>query len=75
MFFFHRYLKNERQGQLVERCRRAGANELTEKLSEHPSLAWIQAGLADEYGSAADILHSLAMQEHDLVTRKKVLSI
>lgn len=70
-----RYVKNGRQGQLVERCRRPGAVELTEKLSEHPSLSWVQAGLTGEYRSAANTLHSLARNEIELVRRKKVCAI
>ena len=66
-------MKNERQGQLLERCLHGGANELTEKLTEHPSLAWVQAGLANDFKSSADTLQTLATQELDLVTRKKVI--
>lgn len=65
-------MKDGRQGQLVERCRRGGASELTEKLSEHPTLSWVQAALTDEHRLAANTLHSLAVQETELVTRKKV---
>lgn len=65
-------MKDGRQGQLVERCRRGGSIELTEKLSEHPTLSWVQAVLTDELRFAANTLHSLAVQETELVTRKKV---
>lgn len=69
---FIRYVKDGRQGQLVEKCRRGGTVELTEKLSEHPVLSWVQAALTDELPLAANTLHSLAIQEFELVTRKKV---
>ncbi|XP_066593314.1 nuclear pore complex protein Nup133 [Prorops nasuta] len=72
-FLFSSYVKDGKQGQLVERCRYGGANELTEKLSEHPTLSWVQAGLTDEYRYAANTLHALATQEKELVTRKKTM--
>jgi len=70
-FLFSWYVKDGRQGQLVERCRRGGTTELTEKLSEHPYLSWVQAALTDELRLAANTLHTLAVQETELVTRKK----
>ncbi|KYQ46946.1 hypothetical protein ALC60_14035 [Trachymyrmex zeteki] len=70
-FLFSWYVKDGRQGQLVERCRRGGTAELTEKLSEHPTLSWVQAALTDELRFAANTLHTLAVQESELVTRKK----
>ncbi|KYN19289.1 hypothetical protein ALC57_08466 [Trachymyrmex cornetzi] len=50
---------------------RGGTAELTEKLSEHPTLSWVQAALTDELRFAANTLHTLAVQESELVTRKK----
>lgn len=70
-FLFSWYVKDGRQGQLVERCRRAGAGELTEKLSEHPELAWVQESLTGEYRQAAHTLSVLANEEVELVKRKK----
>ncbi|XP_036140660.1 nuclear pore complex protein Nup133 isoform X2 [Monomorium pharaonis] len=70
-FLFSWYVKDGRQGQLVERCRRGGTAELTEKLSEHPTLSWVQAALTDDLRLAANTLHNLAIQESELVTRKK----
>ncbi|KAI4497473.1 hypothetical protein M0802_007484 [Mischocyttarus mexicanus] len=70
-FLFSWYVKDGRQGQLVERCRRGCSIELAEKLSEHPTLSWVQAVLTDELRFAANTLHSLAVQETELVTRKK----
>ncbi|XP_012252662.2 nuclear pore complex protein Nup133 [Athalia rosae] len=70
-FLFSWYVKDGRQGKLVQRCRRGGAVELAEKLSEHPSLSWVQAALSDELRLASNTLHSLAMEEVELVTRKK----
>ena len=72
---FFRYVKDGRQGQLIERCRRGGALELTERLSEHPAISWVQTALTDELRLAANTLHSLAVQENDLVTRKKVQNL
>lgn len=59
----------------MERCRRGGTAELTEKLSEHPTLSWVQSALTDELRLAANTLHTLAVQEAELVTRKKVRTI
>ncbi|XP_051164575.1 nuclear pore complex protein Nup133 [Leptopilina boulardi] len=72
-FLFSWYVKDGRQGQLIERCRRGGAPELTERLSEHPSISWVQTALTDELRLAANTLHSLATQENELVTRKKTM--
>ncbi|XP_058801780.1 nuclear pore complex protein Nup133 isoform X2 [Phymastichus coffea] len=70
-FLFSWYVKDGRQGQLLARCRRGGANELTEKVLQHPVLSWVQAGLSDEYSVSARTLQSLAAEETELVTRKK----
>ncbi|XP_076243006.1 nuclear pore complex protein Nup133 [Calliopsis andreniformis] len=70
-FLFSWYVKDGRQGQLVEKCTHGGTVELTEKLAEHPSLSWVQAALTDNLTVAAYTLRSLAMQESELVTRKK----
>lgn len=56
----------------MERCRRGGANELTEKLLQHPILSWVQAALSDDYQSASQTLYCLAMEEVELAPRKKV---
>lgn len=70
-FLFSWYVKDGRQGQLVEKCRRGGSVELAEKLAEHPTLSWVQSALTDDLRFAANTLHSLAIQENELVTRKK----
>ncbi|XP_034193341.1 nuclear pore complex protein Nup133 [Osmia lignaria lignaria] len=70
-FLFSWYVKDGRQGQLVEKCRRGGTVELAEKLAEHPTLSWVQSALTDDLRFAANTLHSLAIQENELVTRKK----
>ncbi|XP_043529238.1 nuclear pore complex protein Nup133 [Frieseomelitta varia] len=70
-FLFSWYVKDGRQGQLVEKCRRGGTVELSEKLAEHPTLSWVQSALTDDLCFAASTLYSLAIQESELVTRKK----
>ncbi|OXU23558.1 hypothetical protein TSAR_013208 [Trichomalopsis sarcophagae] len=70
-FLFSWYVKDGRQGQLVERCRRGGAAELTQKLLQHPILSWVQAALSGGYEVAGKTLYSLALEEQELVTRKK----
>ncbi|KAK0083764.1 hypothetical protein PV325_008252 [Microctonus aethiopoides] len=72
-FLFSWYVKDGRQGQLVERCRRVGAGELVDKILEHPELSWVQGSLNGEYRLAANTLHTLALQEVDLVKRKKTM--
>ncbi|KAK0162590.1 hypothetical protein PV327_006357 [Microctonus hyperodae] len=72
-FLFSWYVKDGRQGQLVERCRRVGAGELVDKILEHPELSWVQCSLNGEYRLAANTLHTLALQEVDLVKRKKTM--
>lgn len=44
---------------------------MTQKLLQHPILSWVQAALSDEYEVAAKTLYSLALEEQELVTRKK----
>ncbi|XP_076393571.1 nuclear pore complex protein Nup133 isoform X2 [Megachile rotundata] len=70
-FLFSWYVKDGRQGELVEKCRRGGTLELAEKLAEHPTLSWVQSALTDDLRFAANTLHSLAIQENELVARKK----
>ncbi|XP_078046274.1 nuclear pore complex protein Nup133 [Augochlora pura] len=70
-FLFSWYVKDGRQGQLVEKCRQGGTVELAEKLAEHPTLSWVQSALTDDLRFAASTLHSLAVEETELVTRKK----
>ena len=70
-FLFSWYVKDGRQGQLIDKCRRGGTVGLAVKLAEHPTLSWVQSALTDDLTFAADILGSLAMQETELVTRKK----
>ncbi|XP_008544817.1 nuclear pore complex protein Nup133 [Microplitis demolitor] len=70
-FLFSWYVRDGRSGQLVDRCRREGAGELMEKISEHPELSWVQNSLMEEYRLAANTLHKLAMKEVELVRRKK----
>ncbi|KAL7299771.1 hypothetical protein TKK_0007518 [Trichogramma kaykai] len=72
-FLFSWYVKDGRQGQLVERCRRGGAQELQEKLLQHPILSWVQSALSDDYQSASKTLQKLADEETELVTRKKTM--
>ncbi|XP_076223493.1 nuclear pore complex protein Nup133 [Nomia melanderi] len=70
-FLFSWYVKDGRQGQLVEKCRRGGTVELAEKLAEHPTLSWVQSALTDDLQFAANTLYSLATEERELMTRKK----
>ncbi|CAK9828636.1 Nuclear pore complex protein Nup133 [Anthophora retusa] len=70
-FLFSWYVKDGRQGQLVEKCRYGGTVELAEKLAKHPTLSWVQSALTDDLRFAANTLYSLAIQETELVTRKK----
>ncbi|XP_014219795.1 nuclear pore complex protein Nup133 [Copidosoma floridanum] len=70
-FLFSWYVKEGRPGELVEKCRRGGVNELTEKLLQHPILSWVQAALAEDFDTSAQTLYSLALEEVKLVTRKK----
>ncbi|XP_012274831.1 nuclear pore complex protein Nup133 [Orussus abietinus] len=72
-FYFSWYVKDGRQGQLVDKCCRGGAVELSEKLLEHPELSWIPAVFNGELRLASNTLHSLAVQESELVMRKKTM--
>ncbi|XP_015437320.1 PREDICTED: nuclear pore complex protein Nup133 [Dufourea novaeangliae] len=72
-YLFSWYVKDGRQGQLVEKCRRGGTAELAGKLAEHPTLSWVQSALTDDLKFAASTLYSLAIEENELVTRKKTM--
>ncbi|KAJ8938499.1 hypothetical protein NQ318_005163 [Aromia moschata] len=74
-YVFNWYLKENKQGKLLERYKRSGKTrnlqQLTHFLSDHPSLAWIQQIFDDKYVAAAETLRKLACEESESLTRQK----
>lgn len=66
------HLQQNKQGDLFERFRR-NQSDLTRFLSDHPSLAWVQAIFNGNLSKAARILWSIAENETELVARKKTM--
>lgn len=71
-FAINWHLQQNKQGALFERFRR-NRSDLTRFLSDHPSLAWVQAIFNGNLSKAARVLWSLAQNETDFVARKKTI--
>lgn len=71
-FAINWHLQQNKQGDLFERFRR-NQSDLTRFLSDHPSLAWVQAIFNGNLSKAARILLSIARNETEYVSRKKTM--
>lgn len=71
------YLQENKQGKLIDRCRRVGKTRDVQKLStflaDHASLAWMQHVYDRKFSSAADVLQTLASEESESVVRQKTM--
>lgn len=65
------HMKQNKQGDLFERFRNNQV-ELAKFLNNHPSLAWIQLLFNGEMAKASSVLMELALNETELVARKRV---
>lgn len=76
---FNWYLREGKQGKLLARCRAAARpatriappSSLNKFLGAHPQLKWLQHAFEGDYAQAAQTLLVLALEEKDLLTRKK----
>lgn len=76
---FNWYLREGKQGKLLARCRAAARpatritppSSLNKFLGTHPQLKWLQHAFEGDYAQAAQTLLVLALEEKDLLTRKK----
>lgn len=71
------YLQKNKQGKLIERCRKVtkprNLQKLTHFLSDHPSLSWMQNIYDRKFENAADTLRNLASEETESVVRQKTM--
>lgn len=71
------YLQKNKQGKLIDRCRKVtkprNIQKLTSFLSDHPSLSWMQNIYDKKFETAADTLRNLASEETESVVRQKTM--
>lgn len=71
------YLEKNKRGKLIDRCRTftksRNVQKLTQFLSDHPSLAWMQNIYDRKFALAANTLRNLANDETDSIMRQKTL--
>ncbi|KAG5890186.1 hypothetical protein JTB14_010650 [Gonioctena quinquepunctata] len=76
-YVYNWFLKQNKQGKLIDRCRKAGTVKNNEKLSnflsDHPSLSWMQQIFDGKFPTAADTLRNLANNEKESLTRQKTM--
>lgn len=71
-FAINWHLRQNKRGDLFERFKHQQA-ELSRFLTDHPSLAWVQAVFDGNMAKAARVLVRLADEETELVARKKTM--
>lgn len=71
------YLQQNKQGKLLERCKtfskQRKEQKLTNFLSGHPSLLWLENVFERKFDNAAETLQKLAQEEVDSVIRQKTI--
>ncbi|EFA05993.1 Nuclear pore complex protein Nup133-like Protein [Tribolium castaneum] len=76
-FVYNWFLKENKQGKLIDMCKHVGKSKniqkLTNFLSGHPSLSWMQEIFDKKYNQAANSLQTLALNETESVTRQKTM--
>ncbi|XP_023018139.1 nuclear pore complex protein Nup133 [Leptinotarsa decemlineata] len=76
-YVYNWYLKQNKQGKLIDRCRKSGTarnnQKLSDFLSDHPSLSWLQQIFDGKYPTAADTLRNLANNENESLTRQRTM--
>ncbi|CAH1116722.1 unnamed protein product [Phaedon cochleariae] len=76
-FVYNWFLKQNKQGKLMDRYRKSGRTKNLEKLSsflsDHPSLSWMQQIFDHKFSMAADTLCNLANAERESLTRQKTM--
>lgn len=76
-FVYSWYLQENKQGKLIDKCRRLGKSKNMQKLSSflsgHPSLSWLQYIYEKKFSMASDVLQNLASEETESVMRQKTM--
>lgn len=76
-YVFDWYLQENKQSKLLARCkksiRKTSKSDLTKYLGTHPSLSWLQHVHERNYDKAANTLKCLAIDEKNLLTKKKTM--
>lgn len=76
-FVYSWYLQENKQGKLIDKCRRLGKSKNMQKLSTflsgHPSLSWLQYAYEKKFSLASDVLQNLASEETESVVRQKTM--
>lgn len=72
-YVYNWFLKENKQGKLIDRCRLNRSNRLTNFLADHPTLSWMQNIFDKKYTFAADTLQKLAYEETESITRQKTM--
>lgn len=71
------FLKENKQGKLIDMCKHVGKSKniqkLTNFLSDYPSLSWMQEIFDKKYNQAANTLQKLALNEKESVTKQKTM--
>lgn len=76
-FVYSWYLQENKQGKLIDKCRRLGKSKNMQKLSGflsgHPSLSWLQYVYEKKFSLASDVLQNLAAEETESLLRQKTM--
>lgn len=76
-YVYNWFLKENKQGKLIDRYRKVGKTKnmqkLTNFLSDHPSLSWMQQIFDHKFVLAADTLQKLGDEETESLTRQKTM--
>nr|XP_022913982.1 nuclear pore complex protein Nup133 [Onthophagus taurus] len=71
------YVQENKQAELINKCKslRDGKHSkvLSNFLTDHPSLSWIQLINNEDFSKAGDVLQHLAMQENESLLRQKTM--
>ncbi|XP_057660912.1 nuclear pore complex protein Nup133 [Diorhabda carinulata] len=76
-YVYNWFLKENKQGKLLDKYRKTGKTKNLQKLStflsDHPSLSWMQQIFDKKFPMAANTLYTLATNEKDSLTRQKTM--
>lgn len=76
-FVYSWYMRENKQGKLINRLRKRVKNtdvaKLNNFLSNHPSLSWMQNIFDKQFDQATVVLYDLGVSEKDSITRQKTI--
>lgn len=76
-YLYSWYLQENKQGKLIDMYRRVGKSKNIQKLSNflsgHPSLSWLQYIYEKKFSLASDVLRGLANEETDSLMKQKTM--